>query len=172
MTRQMANDLIDAGKHTIVPEDVVTNIPLEIGSFCSIASGLRIVSGQHPSVDHPRAISNFPFREHGWSVDYPPSRHDGLVVVGSDVWIGEGVTLLDGVEVGHGAVIGAGAVVAGRVPAYAVAVGNPARIVRDRFPVDQREKLLDIEWWTWEDDRIQEAVLAMRDVQVFIDRFW
>jgi acetyltransferase-like isoleucine patch superfamily enzyme len=56
----------------------------------------------------------------------------GAIKVHDGVWIGAGVIVLHGVEIGRGAVIGAGAVVAQSVPAYAVAVGNPARVVRYR----------------------------------------
>lgn len=54
------------------------------------------------------------------------------VVIEDDVWIGGHVILLPGVRIGRGSVIGAGAVVSRDVPAYAVAAGNPARVVRYR----------------------------------------
>ncbi len=52
--------------------------------------------------------------------------------VGHGVWLGAGAILLDGVSVGHDAVIGAHAVVTQDVPAFAIAAGAPARVVRDR----------------------------------------
>lgn len=52
------------------------------------------------------------------------------IVVEDGAWIGAGAVVLDGVRVGEGAVIGAGAVVTDDVPAHAVAVGTPARVVR------------------------------------------
>jgi putative colanic acid biosynthesis acetyltransferase WcaF len=60
------------------------------------------------------------------------------IVIGSYVWIATGATILPGVTIGDGAVIGAMAVVAKDVPAWAVAVGNPARVVRTgrTSPVD------------------------------------
>jgi acetyltransferase-like isoleucine patch superfamily enzyme len=65
-----------------------------------------------------------------------PIRQQGItargIVVEDDVWIGAGAVLLDGATVGRGSVIGAGAVVAGDIPAYSVAVGAPARPVKDR----------------------------------------
>jgi acetyltransferase-like isoleucine patch superfamily enzyme len=54
------------------------------------------------------------------------------IEVGPGGWIGAGAIVLDGVRVGAGAVIGAQAVVAADVPDFAVAVGAPARVVRDR----------------------------------------
>ena len=50
--------------------------------------------------------------------------------IGDDVWIGMRVTILAGVTIGDGAVIGAGAVVCDDIPPYAIATGNPARVVR------------------------------------------
>lgn len=48
------------------------------------------------------------------------------------VWIGAKVTIVPGVTIGRGAVIGAGSVVTKNIPAYAVAVGNPARVIKYR----------------------------------------
>ena len=70
-------------------------------------------------------------------------------MIGNDVWVGERVTFLPGARVGDGAIIGAGAVVAGVVPAYAVAVGNPCRVVKKRFDEQTIRRLLEIRWWDW-----------------------
>ena len=54
------------------------------------------------------------------------------VYIGDDVWIGGGAIIVKGVKIGKGAVIGAGSVVTKDIPEYAIAVGNPARIVKYR----------------------------------------
>lgn len=54
------------------------------------------------------------------------------IEVGTNCWFGAGVKVLDGVKVGGHSVLGAGAVVTRDIPEYAVAVGLPARVVRDR----------------------------------------
>jgi acetyltransferase-like isoleucine patch superfamily enzyme len=57
------------------------------------------------------------------------------VAVGAGAWVGAGAKVLDGVRIGDGAVIGAGAVVRDEVPARAIAVGVPARVVGSREEV-------------------------------------
>lgn len=59
-------------------------------------------------------------------------RSAGDIVLEDDVWLGLGVAVLEGVHIGKGAIIGAGAVVTQDIPAYAIAVGVPARVIRMR----------------------------------------
>ena len=54
----------------------------------------------------------------------------GPVIIEDDVWIGDKATILSGVHIGKGAIIAANAVVTKNVPAYSVAAGNPARIIK------------------------------------------
>lgn len=71
-----------------------------------------------------------------------PVRTQGLanirpVTVGDGAWLGQGVVVCPGVEIGRGAVVGAGSVVRHDVPAYSVAVGAPARVVRSFGPSER-----------------------------------
>lgn len=67
------------------------------------------------------------------------------IIVEEDVWIGINVTLLSGAHIGRGAIIGACSVVTKEIPPYAIAVGNPAKVVKFKWTVDdiiEHEKLL------------------------------
>lgn len=54
------------------------------------------------------------------------------VFIGDYVWIGKRVIILPGVKIGKGAVIGAGSIISKDIPDYAIAVGNPAKIIKYR----------------------------------------
>lgn len=74
-------------------------------------------------------------RDHGMSREKPMRKqphNKKPIVIGDDVWIGASVTVLKGITIGKGAIIGAGSVVTKNVPEYAIAVGNPARVVKHR----------------------------------------
>lgn len=76
-------------------------------------------------------------RTHNFECDLQALPFDNImltapVLVERYVWIGTNVVILPGVTIGEGAVIGAGAVVSKNIPAYAIAVGNPAKVVRYR----------------------------------------
>lgn len=60
-----------------------------------------------------------------------PIYSKGPVIIGDNVWIGDKATILPGVTIGDGAVIAANAIVTKDVPAYCVAAGNPARIIKN-----------------------------------------
>ena len=59
------------------------------------------------------------------------------IEVGDHVWLGAHVVVTDGATIGRDAIIGAGAVVVGAIPEFAIAVGTPARVVRDRREPDK-----------------------------------
>ncbi len=73
---------------------------------------------------------------HGMKAAIPireqPLDSKGGIEIGDDAWLGYGVIVLDGARIGQGAVIGAGSVVTGEIPAGAIAVGSPAKVIRIR----------------------------------------
>ena len=72
----------------------------------------------------------------------------GHLVIEHDAWIGERAHILPKCKrIGIGAVVGAGAVVTKDVPDYAIVGGNPAQIIRYRFPRKVIDDLLASKWW-------------------------
>jgi acetyltransferase-like isoleucine patch superfamily enzyme len=90
-----------------------------IGEDSLIAMHCRILSSDHAIPGRETPIRSQP------DVLQPTS-------IGRDVWLGAGVTVLGGVTIGEGCVVAAGAVVTKDLPAYAIAMGVPARVVRWR----------------------------------------
>lgn len=151
-----------------------TNSPhILVGRFNSWANKINIlIGGNHPY----KNVTSFPFD--GADLvkqllgDVHPIEHKRpnhfQVIVGHDVWIGEGVRIMGGVKIGNGAVIGAGAVVAKDIPPYAIAVGNPARVVKYRFDEDMIKKFLAVKWWNWDMKKIADNLPLMNDVEKFL----
>ena len=69
-----------------------------------------------------------------------PIVSEGDIIVEDDVWLGFGAIILQNVRLGQGCVIGAGSVVTKNIPAGAIAVGNPAKIIGHRTDVKLPEK--------------------------------
>ena len=68
--------------------------------------------------------------------------------IGNDVWIGSEVVILAKCHhIGNGAVVGAGSIVTCDIPAYAIVVGNPAKVIKYRFDSDTCELLEKSKWW-------------------------
>lgn len=144
---------------------------LLIGAFTSIGDGVQILTGgEHvigcTTTSPLRTLLNLP----GVDRDGQPSTK-GDVVIGNDVWIGSEAMILSGVHIGDGAVIGARALVSRNVPPYAVAAGNPARVVRFRFEPHVIQDLLALSWWTWPDELVaQRADLLLSTRSEDIER--
>jgi acetyltransferase-like isoleucine patch superfamily enzyme len=143
---------------------------LEIGSFCSIAGGVKIFLGGEHRADW---VTTFPFtdlwrEDAGYLPGHPHSKGD--VIIGNDVWIGAEALIMSGVKVGDGAVIGARAVVTKNVPPYAIVAGNPARLVRFRFDQNVIDRLIRLAWWDCNDEQIKKLLPLMlsQDIEVFL----
>jgi virginiamycin A acetyltransferase len=135
---------------------------LRIGRFGQIAHGVRFITA---SANHAMdGLSTYPFGV--FDPEGMAAFREGFTglpdtLVGHDVWIGHGALILPGATLGNGVIVGAGAVVSGRVPDYAVVAGNPARVIRMRFPPDDVARLNRIAWWDWDPARIAAASAAL-----------
>ena len=133
---------------------------LIIGKFCQIATGATfIMNGANHLTD---AITTYPFAIFGgnWKdamkgKSYP---YKGDIVIGNDVWIGFNATIMAGVTIGDGAIIAANSTVIKDVEPYSIVGGNPASEIKKRFPDDVIQKLLDIQWWNWDVEKITKNV--------------
>lgn len=80
----------------------------------------------------------------------------GPIEVGNDVWLGTRSAVLSGVTIGDGAVVGAGSIVTDDVEPYSIVAGVPAERVKWRFPAPVRNRLVELEWWEWDERTIRE----------------
>lgn len=132
---------------------------LIIGKFVQIARGSYFITS---SANHPmNGFTTYPFRifkpETFGYKDLPVKD----TVVGHDVWIGQNAAIMPGVTIGAGAIVAAAAVVTRDVPPYAVVGGNPASIIRMRYPDDVIAELLEIAWWDWPLEKIEANLPAL-----------
>ncbi|WP_061248281.1 CatB-related O-acetyltransferase [Leptospira alstonii] len=134
---------------------------LLIGKFCAIATGVKfIMNGANHKMN---AFSTYPFAifGNGWEKAAPQPgdlTDKGDTIVGNDVWIGTNAIVLPGIKIGDGAIIGTYSVVSRDVPPYTIAAGNPAKLVRERFSPEVKEKLLRLKWWDWSPEKITESL--------------
>ena len=145
---------------------------LVVGNFCSIAENVNIYLGGNHRSDwvttypfghiHQNIFNNFNGEGH------PSTKGD--VIIGNDVWIGDDVTIMSGVTIGDGVVIANNSHVVKNVEPYSLVGGNPAKFIKYRFTSEQIEKLLEIKWWNWDDEKINKYkhLLCNENIDDFI----
>jgi maltose O-acetyltransferase len=114
----------DYGRHVAIGAKTFVNygcvmldvVPIRIGAACKFATNVQLLAATHPL--DPAT------RRDGWEYGEP-------ITIGDNVWLGGGVIVCPGVTIGDDTVVGAGAVVTRDLPAGVVAVGNPARVLRE-----------------------------------------
>ena len=154
---------------------------VSMGRYCSVADHTSVMGERHP-VEHVTTTSFLyptPRPSFRWAREdllggsgqfVPPTiRTAGAPVLGHDVWTGNHVVLQRGITLHTGCIVGAGAVVTRDVPPYAIVGGNPARVIRLRFPEAVVERLLASRWW----DCHPRALFAcdVTDPARFLDQF-
>lgn len=115
---------VDYGEHLRIGARTFVNTNLvaldvaaiTIGEDCRVGPSVQLLTATHPLAPAPRRAKLESARP---------------ITIGDNVWLGGGVIVLPGVSVGQDSVVGAGSVVTRDVPAGVLAVGNPARVVRD-----------------------------------------
>jgi len=108
---------VEIGSNTGIGLSNVIIGPVKMGNYVMLAQNI-VVSGLN----------------HGYEdVTMPPRVQKvvtGLITIEDNVWIGANCVITAGITIGKHAVIGAGSVVTKSIPAYSVAVGNPARVIK------------------------------------------
>ena len=162
---------IDDGKYTYGYNNKNIAKGTKIGSFCSIASGVKIGLMNHPMeyvLTHP-----FFFFFYRGFVKCTSEEIEYGAEIGHDVWIGSNAIILPNVRVGNGAVIGAGAVVTKDVAPYEIVCGVPAKHLKWRLEdSDLREKLNKIPWYDWSDDKIKENIELFYNPIAFVSAYY
>ena len=112
----------DCGKNIKIGKNVFIN------TCCRFQDQGGIEIGDGSLIGHNTTIATL-------NHDFNPLKRQNLtpsrVKIGKNVWIGSDCTILPGVEIGDGAIIGAGSVVTKSIPANTIAVGNPARVIKE-----------------------------------------
>jgi virginiamycin A acetyltransferase len=147
----IAGNEISVGRYTCIngPNTTIYSEvnSISIGNFCSIARNVDIQEWNHP-------INKLATTMIGSMIFGEDIRNEmeskGPINIGHDVWIGAQAVILSGVTIGNGAVIGANAVVSSDIPPFAIAVGNPAKVIRYRFEEKRINEIMDLAWWNWE----------------------
>jgi len=128
--RNLPHSHITVGRRSLIGESCILRGQggITIGDDVYLGTLVQILAVNHVFHDTTRPISMQGITAQGISI-------------GNGSWIGSGAIILDGVRIGCNVVVGAGAVVTRDIPDYCIAVGNPARVIRnlrtDPFPHEQ-----------------------------------
>ncbi len=163
------------GKYTYGKPNIFwesNNGKLIVGNFCSIASNVNIYLGGNHRTDW---VTTYPFGHIHQNVfnkfngdGHPATK--GNVIIGNDVWIGSNVTIMSGVTIGDGVVIANNSHVIKNAESYSLIGGNPAKLIKYRFTPEQINDLLKIQWWNWDDEKINKfsPLLCNTNIDEFI----
>lgn len=141
---------------------------LKVGKYCSIAGDISFILGGN----HNKGwVTTYPFSAFWKEASYIKTTrimmHSGIKI-GNDVWVGHGCTILSGSRISDGVIVGAGSVLPAHVyPPYSIVVGNPAKVVGYRFSKEIIDRLLELKWWDWEQEKIKEnaSILCSENVE-------
>jgi acetyltransferase-like isoleucine patch superfamily enzyme len=146
MQRPFNPQVVLVGNYSYGPLNIHTwgagNEGLIIGNYVSIAENVTfLLGGNH---DHQR-FTTCPVKVkfYGSQIE---AESKGPIFIGDDVWLAHGATIMSGVSIGQGAVIAAGAMVVRDIPPYAIAAGNPARVIKFRFSDSVIQRLVKLDY--------------------------
>ena len=142
-----------------------------IGKFCSIAAMTRINPGNHPM--HRATQAHFTYRASAYFEGENDDTEFFAWRRSHHIEIGHGAIVLPGRNIGTGAVIAAGAIVTKEVAPYTIVGGNPARVIKRRFPEAIAGRLIELQWWDWDHETLRRALPDFRklDVEAFLEKY-
>ncbi|ADO42416.1 CatB-related O-acetyltransferase [Ketogulonicigenium vulgare] len=168
---------------------IVSVLPVHarVGRYCSIATGLSFLGFNHPfkAVSQSSAVFNFDrefiasylsdARVRGTITNDPREiaapQPERKLIIGHDVWIGENCTFSSSLQIGNGAIVASNSHVVKDVPPYAIVGGNPAKIIRYRFPDEIIARLEASRWWDYELAAMLDRGIDFSNPQNFLDVF-
>lgn len=180
------------GRFTYGYKSLLKHFPMatSIGRYCSINETAHIWNNHpvdyvttSPVLDYPGFFEWDKYYEREQLIDqygkftnnHPfensKLRNNKPVVIGNDVWIGANVCILPGVNIGDGAIIAAGAVVVKDVEPYSIVGGVPAKLIKYRFSPDIIKKFMEIKWWNWPHEEIENNIELFYQPELFVKCF-
>ena len=184
---------VKIGRYTYGYKELLEYFPLaeSIGRYCSINGTAKIWNNHpmdcvttHPMLDY-RMFYSYEKQEqrNAFCMQYgkhhdnapfesSPIRDNKPIKIGNDVWIGANVIILPGVVIGDGAVLAAGAIITKEVEPYSIVGGVPAKLIKKRFSDEMIEKLLEIKWWNWTSEGIEENIELFYQPEEFIKSWY
>ncbi|MBQ8783671.1 MAG: hypothetical protein IJZ57_07875 [Clostridia bacterium] len=120
-TERVATGYIKVGRGSYIGTGTTLfgHVGLEIGEDCLLAQNITLTPYSHIYDDPERII-------------YSQGGHCEKVTIGNDCYLGMGVCVMYSGNIGQGSVIGAGSTVVKPIPPYSIAVGSPARVIKNR----------------------------------------
>lgn len=129
---------------------------ISIGNFCSVARNVSMQVSNH----NVKRMTTYPIMKNFFnSNDDNEFVSKGNITIGHDVWIGAHCLVLSGAQIDNGAVIAANSVVTGKIPAYSIAAGSPAKVIKYRFKQEKIKKLQELKWWHWSIEQLKSNKL-------------
>lgn len=174
--RMFPMEIVSVGKGSYGMLNINSVFPTEnnrliIGNFVSIASdSLFMMDVNHQT----ETYTTYPLYSRYISPKAVDAMAKGPIIVEDEVWIGSYAMIFSGVRIGKGAIVAAGSIVTKDIPPYAIVGGNPAKIIKYRFPKEIIDILLPIklenipiEWIKQNIDFMYKKINSVEDALIF-----
>lgn len=148
-----------------------------IGKYCSIAEGVKVIKGRHPTdtfvSTHPAFFSTkkqagFTYVNEDKFEENKYVNGSYSAIIGNDVWIGSNTMILEGVSIGDGVIVAAGSLVTKDLDDFGIYGGVPAKKIKDRFSQEAIDFLKENKWWGKKEDWIEGNVNLFSDIELFV----